>query len=96
MRSVWDRTGCLMFFPRQDKPSGALEVLSTAGTIGLHLVSATFVGLAMGYFLDKWLGTEPWLLLIFLILGIVAGFRDVFLEVRRIQGRTDGDSGAMK
>lgn len=80
-----------MFFPKQDKPSGAVELLYTAGTIGLHLVSATFVGLAMGYFLDMWLGTSPWLLVIFLILGIVAGFRDIFLEARRIHRRTQGD-----
>ena len=89
MRSALGPAGYCMFFPKQDKPSGALEVLSTAGTIGLHLVSATFVGLAMGYFLDMWLGTGPWLLVIFLLLGIVAGFRDVFLEVKRIQKRSD-------
>ncbi len=80
-----------MFFPKQDKPSGAMELLYTAGTIGLHLVSATFVGLAMGYFLDMWLGTSPWLLVIFLILGIVAGFRDIFREARRIHRSTQGD-----
>lgn len=80
-----------MFFPKQDKPSGAVELLYTAGTIGLHMVSATFVGLAMGYFLDMWLGTEPWLLVIFLILGIVAGFRDIFREARRIHRGTQGD-----
>jgi len=86
-----------VFIPSKDKSSGALELLSTAGTIGLQLVTATFIGLAMGYFLDKWLGTSPWLLIIFLILGIVAGFRDVFLEAKRIQrkdegGTDDGDS----
>lgn len=80
-----------MFFPKQDKPSGAVELLYTAGTIGLHMVSATFVGLAMGYFLDKWLDTGPWLLVIFLILGIVTGFRDIFREARRIHRRTQGD-----
>jgi ATP synthase protein I len=83
------RTESTMFFPRQDKPSGALELLTTAGTIGLHLVSATVVGLAMGYFLDKWLGTAPWCLLIFLLSGIGVGFRDVFREARRIQKRTE-------
>lgn len=84
-----------MFFPKQGKQSGALELLSTAGTIGLQLVCATFIGLAMGYFLDKWLGTSPWLLVIFLLLGIVAGFRDVYLEARRIQrqGGKDSDAG---
>jgi ATP synthase protein I len=82
-----------MFFPRQDKPSGALELLTTAGTIGLHLVSATVVGLVMGYYLDKWLGTEPWCLLIFLLIGIGVGFRDVFREAKRIQRKTDGEDG---
>ncbi|MDP2846860.1 MAG: AtpZ/AtpI family protein [Humidesulfovibrio sp.] len=83
-----------MLFSNQGKPSGAMEILSTAGTIGLQLVTATFVGLAMGYFLDEWLGTSPWLLIVFLLLGIVAGFRDVFLEARRIQRRSEGDHGA--
>jgi Uncharacterized protein conserved in bacteria len=83
-----------MFFPNQGKPSGAMELLSTAGTIGLQLVVSTFIGLAMGYFLDKWLGTSPWLLVIFLLLGIVAGFRDVFLEVQRIQKKESGETGA--
>jgi ATP synthase protein I len=67
--------------------------------VGLNLVSATFVGLAMGYWLDRWLGTSPWLLLVFLVLGIVAGFRNVLVEVRKIQradrNETDdqGDDG---
>jgi ATP synthase protein I len=81
-----------MLFPSQGKPSGALELLSTAGTIGLQLVSATFIGLAMGYFLDKWLGTEPWLLVIFLLLGIVAGFRDVYREAQRMQRKADNSA----
>lgn len=82
-----------MFFPKQGKPSPAMELLSTAGTIGLQLVSATFIGLALGYFLDKWLGTSPWLLVIFLLLGIVAGFRDVYREARRIQRMDKGGPG---
>ena len=51
------------------------------------MVAATFIGLAMGYYLDKWLGTDPWLTLIFLLLGIVSGFRNIYIltarEVRR-------------
>lgn len=80
-----DHTGLHMFFPKQGKPSGALELLSTVGNIGLQLVVSTFVGLAMGYFLDKWLGTGPWLLILFLLAGIAAGFRDVYREAMRLQ-----------
>lgn len=51
------------------------------------MVAATFIGLAMGYYLDKWLETGPWLTLIFLLLGIVSGFRNIYIltarEVRR-------------
>jgi len=83
------RPGFPMFFSRQDKSSGHMGVLGTVGTIGMQLVAATFVGLAMGYFLDKWLGTDPWLLIIFLLLGIVTGFRDVYREAMRLQRRSE-------
>lgn len=37
------------------------------------LPSSIAVGLLMGYFLDKWLGTSPWLLLVFSLLGAASG-----------------------
>lgn len=58
------------------------------------MVAATLIGLAMGYYLDKWLGTSPWLTLIFLGFGIVAGFRNIYIltdrELKR-QGQDNGD-----
>jgi ATP synthase protein I len=84
-----------MFFFKGDRHRELIDQLSTAGTIGLNLVSSTFIGLAMGWFLDKWLGTKPWLLLVMLLFGIVAGFRSVIREVQHIQ-RSDKkhDAGA--
>jgi ATP synthase protein I len=61
----------------------AFKHLLKASTLGIHLVVATFVGLAIGYFLDKALGTKPWLTFIFLFLGIFTGFRDMFRIVKR-------------
>ncbi len=58
-----------------------------AGTVGLQLVSCTVIGLAMGYYLDKWLDTRPWLTMVFLLLGIVAGFHSVYLDSRKILRR---------
>jgi Uncharacterized protein conserved in bacteria len=37
-------------------------------TIGLHLVSGVIVGVAIGYFLDKYFGTSPYLTIIFFFL----------------------------
>jgi ATP synthase protein I len=46
--------------------------------VGLEMGFSVAIGVAVGYFLDKYFHTSPWLLLIFLILGIVAGFRSLF------------------
>lgn len=66
--------------------------------LGISMVAATLIGLAMGYYLDRWLGTNPWMTLIFLFLGIVAGFRNVYIltdrELKRQQAESsnEGDS----
>ena len=59
-----------------------IKQLMRASTVGIHLVVSTFVGLAIGYFLDRLFGTSPWLTVIFLFLGIVTGFRDLFRMVK--------------
>lgn len=58
-----------------DKP--LLKQFLRASTVGLNIVIATLVGLGIGFYLDKYLGTRPWLTIIFLILGIAAGFSDL-------------------
>lgn len=72
-------------FGRLIKDRNLRESIAAASVIGLNLVSATFVGLFIGWWLDRWLGTKPWLLLAFLIFGIAAGFKNVVSEVRKIQ-----------
>ncbi len=46
--------------------------------IGTELVVAVAVGGGIGYLLDNWLGTGPWLLMVFLLLGNVAGLWNIF------------------
>ncbi len=64
-------------------------------TIGLTIVISTFVGLAMGYGLDyamgKWfrIHTKPWLTIIFLILGIIAGFRELFMMATKSEKNSE-------
>ena len=47
------------------------------------MVAASFIGLFIGVSLDKWLGTSPWMTLIWLGIGIVSGFRNIFILTRR-------------
>uniref|UniRef100_I2PYD4 Putative F0F1-ATPase subunit n=1 Tax=Desulfovibrio sp. U5L TaxID=596152 RepID=I2PYD4_9BACT len=84
-------------FRRLIKDKSVRESIASASVVGLNLVSATFVGLFIGWWLDKWLDTKPWLLLTFLVLGIVAGFKNVMVEVKKIQkadaSHQDDDGG---
>ena len=54
------------------------EGIGFAWRVGLELVSALIVGVGIGYMLDRWLGTKPWLLILFFILGSAAGLLNVF------------------
>jgi ATP synthase protein I len=73
-------------------PSGeqnAWKALGELSTIGLTLVVATVIGLAGGYYLDRWLHTSPWLTLIGLLFGIAAGFVNLFRSVKRAERSID-------
>jgi ATP synthase protein I len=54
-----------------------------ASSVGVELGVSVALGLLVGYFLDKRLGTEPWMLILWMVLGLVAGFRGVFRAVAR-------------
>ena len=45
---------------------------------GVEVVSALVVGIGIGWLLDHWLGTWPWLFLVFFVLGSVAGVLNVY------------------
>ena len=66
------------------KDKSFLNSLSHAGTIGLHMVSGIVVGTLMGWGLDKWLGTYPWLTGLFMLFGIIAGFKNVYVDTKRL------------
>jgi ATP synthase protein I len=62
-----------------------------------ELVAAVIVGGAIGYGLDRWLGSTPWLFLLFFVLGFVAGVLNVVRAYERMQkeiaARTGGRIG---
>jgi ATP synthase protein I len=55
----------------------------SASSAGLELGIAVAIGALFGRWLDGKLGTAPWMLLVFLIVGLVAGFRGVLRAVAR-------------
>ena len=50
--------------------------------ISIELVSAVAVGVGIGWLFDGWLGTTPWLMVLFLFLGFLAGMMNVYRVVK--------------
>ena len=63
-------------------PSSALGV---GLRLGIELVSAVVVGVGIGWLLDRWLGTQPWLLILFFMLGAGAGMLNVVRAADRLK-----------
>ena len=63
----------------------AIKALGFLSTVGISMVLAICLGALIGYYLDKWLGTSPWLLLVFIGFGIAAAFRNLFIMHKKAE-----------
>ena len=63
---------------RVEKPGPSQSGKGLALRIGTELVVAVFVGGMIGFLLDPWLNTKPWLTILFLFLGNAAGLLNIF------------------
>ena len=62
-----------------------IKELAYYSSIGLQVAFSIFIGLAIGVYLDKRFDLAPWLTLIFLGIGIAAGFRNIGHAIRKIR-----------
>lgn len=81
---------------RPDKnPAGTDNALAGAMSSGLRaatdMAGGILAGALIGYLGDRWLGTSPFLLIAFLVIGAIAGLRSVYrLGVRPTPGSRGG------
>ena len=59
--------------------------MGNAFKLGTELVAAVAVGTIIGFILDSWFDTKPWLILIFFFLGAAAGMLNVIRTANRMQ-----------
>jgi ATP synthase protein I len=68
-----------------------IQQIASYSTLGLEMGLSVALGVGIGYYLDKWLNTEPWLLIVFLLLGVIAGFRSLYRALKRLQKEESED-----
>ena len=73
--------------PSKENKQGLFDSLGRASVMGLHLVSGIIV---------KWLGTYPWCAGVGLIVGVGAGFRNIWLDARILLRQGEQDDAGKK
>ena len=59
--------------------------MGNAFKLGTELVAAVGVGTIIGFILDTWFGTKPWLIIVFFFLGSAAGILNVIKTAKKMQ-----------
>ena len=69
----------------QDLDEKKGSFMGNAFKLGTELVAAVTVGTIIGFILDSWFDTKPWLIITFFFLGAAAGILNVIRAAKRMQ-----------
>ena len=68
-----------------EKKNGPTSNIGQAFKLSTELVAAVLVGTIIGFILDNWFDTKPWLIIIFFFVGVVAGILNVIRSAKKLQ-----------
>ena len=73
---------------KKNNPSAKDNEKSSFGKafqLSTELVSAVLVATIIGFILDNWFDTKPWLIIIFFFIGVAAGITNVIRSAKKMQ-----------
>jgi ATP synthase protein I len=80
-----------VFAMASDDKKELFDALLTYGTLGIEMGLSLAIGLGIGYYLDRYFGTGPVLLIIFTIFGLVAGMKRLYMLWKRAEREDERD-----
>ena len=60
-----------------------IKDLAYFSSLGFQVAFSIFIGFGIGVYLDGRFNTTPWLMFIFLGFGIIAGYRNIALAIKK-------------
>ena len=77
--------------PRTPDPHSQAQL---AWRMVIELVAGIGIGFGMGYGLDALFGTTPWLMIIFVFLGLAAGIQTMMRSAKEVQSMREAEEAA--
>ena len=71
----------------KDLKQSSSSNIGVAFKLSTEMVAAVVVSVIIGFILDNWFGTKPWLILIFFFVGVVAGILNVIRSAKDMQSK---------
>ena len=71
----------------KDSKQSSSSNIGVAFKLSTEMVAAVVVGTIIGFILDNWFGTKPWLILIFFFVGVIAGILNVIRSAKNMQSK---------
>ena len=68
-----------------EKENPQTSNIGQAFKLSTELVAAVLVGTIIGFILDNWFDTKPWLIIIIFFVGVVAGILNVIRSAKKLQ-----------
>ena len=65
------------------------DQVSRYSSVGLELGFSVAIGIVAGYYLDRWLGTSPWLTIFLLLCGVASGFKRIYLVLKSLENEQE-------
>jgi ATP synthase protein I len=77
---------------RQERKA-LFRTLGRYSALGFEMALSVVIGMGIGYYLDKWLGTSPWLTILWLVFGFAAGLKGLYRAARQYEKESEKDEG---
>ena len=74
----------------QDKREVVKSLLSYS-SLGIEMGLCVAIGIGMGYYLDKYFETSPYLTIIFMIFGIIAAMKTIYQLMKKLEKENERD-----
>ena len=71
----------------KDSKQSSSSNIGVAFKLSTEMVAAVVVSTIIGFILDNWFDTKPWLILIFFFVGVVAGILNVIRSAKNMQSK---------
>ena len=80
-----NKSGLEMVKSLSDDKRDLVKSLISYSSLGLEMGLCVAIGIAIGYFLDRYFMTSPYLTIIFMIFGIVAAMKSIYQLMKKLE-----------